>query len=487
MFPALCVSIWNFGLVTTPHNIALAALLLMPVAGSNGSEKPSAAKPQRSLSASGAPQSSLMNINDISMWANSNGQMERSPQTLSAGVVYPPGTASAVYQGGFLWTGFVHDQSAPILRTGGQTATSGTIPGRIVRPGVSENPHNADVRIYRIRRDWATADLRRDASELFGVPSPLVTSLQIQSVRDQYRTDWIEWPWQQGAPYYDRDGQPGYQPASDGAYDSTKDEPGIAGADQVMWFVANDLDGTATRGLYGSPPIGLEMQVTCWAFSHAPKLRQTIYERYRVIYKGTATTPPNATIDSMYFAKWVDPDLGEFSDDFVGYVPENGMGYAYNSKPVDPKFANFNLTPPVIGYDMLQGPRVAQPGSSAHFDLHTREGFRNLPVSVFTYFTVNSRVNDLQTGNYAGTLGWWNLVHGYYAAPVPLVPPHCFVDPTTGQCTPFELSGDPGTFRGWVDGRNDPPGDRRFAISAGPCAMAFGDTQEVVVALMAAM
>ena len=59
----------------------------------------------------------------------------------------------------------------------------------------------------------------------------------------------------------------------------------------------------------------------------------------------------------------------------------------------------------------------------------------------------------------------------------------CLIDPITQQCTRFELTGDPLSFSGWVDGRTTPKGDRRIVFSTGPFSMARGDTQEVVFAL----
>ena len=426
-----------------------------------------------------------MNINNVSMWASDNGMLERRPGDLTAGVTFPRGTTTVVYAGGLLWCGKVFDGSLPVRRAGGQTYNYGTVPGRIIRPGVAENPGNADVRVYRIRRDWATADLKQDAAEFFNVASARVTAEQIQQVRDQYRTDWLEWPWEKGAPYYERNSLPGYQPDSGATADSSSDEPGLAAADQVLWFVANDLDPAATAGLYGSPPVGMEMQVTCWAFAHSDDLKNVIYQRYRLIYKGTGTTPADARIDSLYFAKWVDPDIGDYSDDYAGFSTGRSMGYAYNSTAVDTKFQGFGLVPPVVGYDLIQGPRIPQPGSTAHWDLRNVQGYANLSATAFHYFNGTTRANDFDLGNYAGTLEWWNVVRGYHSNPIPAPP--CQVDPTTRLCTQFELPGDPRSLEGWVDGRSEPAGDRHFVISSGPVTMLRGDTQEVVTAFVGAI
>ncbi len=420
---------------------------------------------------SGQPHATLLNINGLSFWASDDGRLERQVTRDAAGVIFPRGTSSVVNAGGLVWAGQVHDGSYPILRMGGQLYSSATSPGGIISPGIAESPLNADVRIYRIRRDWATADLTADAAEYFGEAVQDVTPADIQALRDQYRKDWTEWPWQKGAPYEERNGLPGYQPDPNGT-DSTADVPGLGGADQVIWCVVNDLGG----GLGFTPPIGLELQITCWAYSSVPQLSNVIFERYRLIYKGTATTPPTSTIDSMYIAKWVDPDIGNFSDDFVGSMPDRNIGFAYNAEASDDEFARFGLTPPVLAYDLLEGPRVRKPGSQGRWDLKTVPDIANLPMTAFTYFTDGAR-----TWDYPVQLSsWWNIVRGLNA-----ITGRCMVDPITTGCTKFELPGDPITFEGWVDGSADPPGDRRFAMVSGPFSLAFGDTQEVVLGVMA--
>lgn len=461
--------------------VGVLVVLSMPGRAASAGTKRAAGTPSPPASVLGQPFSTLLNINNVSLWASADGRLERQPQSLTAGVTFPPGTSTIVYAGGLVWGGKVSDGSGPLVRAGGQLYNIGTVAGRIVRPGVPEDPANSAVRIYRIRRDWATADLTQDAATYFGL-SPLdVSAADIQALRDQYKKDWIEWPWQEGAPYNERNGIPGYQPDSTGLGNAGKDEPGLGNADQVIWFVGNDLNPAVTRRLFGSPPIGLEMQVTLWAYNHIPGLENTVFERYRLIYKGTSTSPPTSRIDSMYFSKWVDPDIGDFSDDLAGSSPDRNLGYAYNSGPVDNQYIRYSLPPPAAGYVLLEGPRVPRPGGTGHWDLQTIGGIANLPMTAFTYFTADTRTLDYQ----GSAANWWNMLRGY--RPSPIAPPQCMTDPSTGECAPFELTGDPVTFDGWIDGVVDPPGDRRFALMSGPCSMALGDTQEVVLALVAAL
>ncbi len=466
------------------YRLFIIFLTLSFIASSAFAQEKHTLRPLQSVTAAGLPQSTLMNVNNVSMWMNANGVLERRLSDLSAGVNFPRGTSNVVYAGGLLWGGYVNDGSIPRLRVGGQTYTSGTVPGAIVSRGLAENQFDPSVRIYRVRRYWATADLKRDASEYFSVSLLDVTQSMVDAVREQYKTDWREWPAYKGAPYYERNGIPGYQAPSGDKYDATEDEPGLADADQVVWFVANDLDPTAVSSLYGSPEIGMEMQVTCWAFTGRGDLEQTVYQRYKLIYKGNASTPNGSTIDSMFVAKWVDPDIGAFTDDFVGSDRGRNMGFAYNAYPNDTEFEKYSLVPPAIGYALVQGPRVSYPGGKAQWNIQTINDYVNLPMTGFTYFSQDPRTTDYDLGSYNTTRRWWNIFRGYKASP--LFPLRCFFDPITESCDPIELSGDPQTFRGSVDGRQDPAGDRRMAIISGPFSMTLGDTQEVVFAFVGA-
>ena len=194
----------------------------------------------------GTPSATLSNINRIAAWYYSDGNQEINLQTGNAGLTFPRGTATAIFAGGLIWGGIFNDGRTPALRVNGQSYSSGTKPGAIlgIRTGIAEDPNSPDVRIWRIRRDFATSDLTQDAAEINSVPIATVTEGQIQAIRDQYLTDWLEWPAHKGAPFYDADSDGVYTPMITGGVPvlfPNADEPGLANADQVLWSVCNDI------------------------------------------------------------------------------------------------------------------------------------------------------------------------------------------------------------------------------------------------------
>ena len=421
------------------------------------------------------PFATLLNINNFSMWVQDDGQMSRNPYNFAGGSTFH--RATSIFADGLLWGGNVYDGGAETLRVNGQTYQSGMTPGRIVSPGVAEDRNDSTVRIYRVRRDWATADLRQDAAEFFDVSPASVTQAEIDSTRNQYKRDWITWPWQKGAPFYDRDGDGIYTPDPDGTFDSTKDEPGLLGADQVVWFVVNDLDASQSAAFLGSDPVGMEIQVTLWGYARAGYLGDVVFKQYRFIYKGTAGAAPSSHIDSMFIGQWSDPDLGDYSDDFAGCDTTLGLSYVYNSTDTDAVYRSFALPPPSVGYDLVEGPVVPSPGDSAVVGLTRRHDFKNLPMTSWMFFASGGTMAD-PPFNYVGAHQWYYLLQGL--TPITGAP---FYFPPAEQ-TKFWLSGDPVTNSGNLDGYIDAAGDRRMMSATGPFTMALGDTQEVLIALV---
>lgn len=401
----------------------------------------------------GSPSRTHFNINNISTWIYNNGNSDIKPDG-NSGLIFPKGSnLGAVFQSGLVWGASVDGE----LRVGGSTYSQGLLPGAVVN-GVAEETTETHVRIYRVRTDWETGGMVSEINDGEGSDA---------EIREQYGKDWDEWPASFGAPYEDVD--------LNGAYDPEIDIPGFPGANQTIWYVANDFDESTAKSLYGSEPMGIEMQATFWGYALGGALGNVMFRKYTLINES------QSVFDSMYVSMWADPDLGDAGDDYSGALIENSLMYTYNGNNSDGAYGD---NPPAVGFDFFQGPIVAgNPDDEAIFNNKVRKGFTNLPMSAH-YFFINSDpvYADPDLGEYVtGTLQFHNLFRGLISASG-----SPFVDPTTNQQTKFTLSGNPITGEGWVDGILHPPGDRRQGMVAGPFAMAPGDTQEVVIAELAA-
>lgn len=469
----------------------------------------------------------ILNINNLWSWHRRDGQANHSPLG-DNGTFFPRGTAWSIYQDGMVFGSRAYVDaaktiSAPFsqnIRVGGTTYATGQREGWVIGQGataVPVDPADPRARIYRIRRDWTTAfynangtfsdEARRDAAESNEIGVSSVTTAQVQAIVDRYLKDWNEWPVDLGAPYVERNGQPGYQapPPFSATFTSAElisgnyDEPGVAGsdpnspADQVLWCVFNDLNKSTSVGRFGSEPTGLEIQMTMWGYKRSDALGNIFFRKWRFINKGgveidAAGSKGAFYLDSMYVCQWSDPDLGNAGDDLLGCDTTLSMGFVYNANALDSEYRRFNLAPPAAGYDFLQGPIVESPGDRAVFDLKYKDGYRNLGMSGFSYFSAGSPYTDPGGGYGTNTIRWYKMLRGY----APLDGPDVrYAHPPGVEAGPFPLAGNPVTGNGHVDGQgfnySFVSGDRRLLVITGPFSMAPGDTQEVVVAHVAGL
>ena len=438
----------------TPYCIiaGLCCLMAAFTMDATSGERDKKAAPAGSLNMTlGTPVYTWINANRISTILRNNGTADIDVAQANSGLQYPKGSnKTAIYLSGPLWGARIAGDPQP--RVGGSAFTSGLQPGKMLSPGVAEDPNLPKNRIYRVRRDYRAGDLSSEAHD---------EGKSAEEIRAQYDLDWKEWPAADGAPYEDIDGN--------GAYDPSVDIPGVQGADQTGWFVTNDNNPTNTLNLYGAQPLGVECQFTTWAYAQEGQLGNMIFKSYLLINKSTTT------FDSMYIAQWVDPDLGFSDDDLVGCDTTLSLGFVYNGANVDATYGD--LPPPAAGFDFFQGPRVPSPGSTAIFRGKRIEGYRNLPMTAFFYFIKGDpTLADPTRGDPAGSTQFYNYMRGRVG-----LTGQPFLDPD-GNPTAFVVPGDPVTGAGWVDGRQFSADDRRMGLSSGPFTMAPGDTQEVVVA-----
>ncbi|MCL4549118.1 MAG: T9SS type A sorting domain-containing protein [Bacteroidetes bacterium] len=413
---------------------------------------------------SSASSYSKFNINQISTFLYNDGSADVNNYG-NSGFVYPKGSMRwAVYESGFLWGGKVNGQ----IRTGGSSYRTGLKPGKILDNGTAEDPNSPDVRVFRVRRDYANADLSMETADEGKSP---------QEIYDQYKKDWNEWPVSKGAPFEDVDG--------DGKYDPTVDHPGVPGADQTLWFVANDLDSNQTKYLYGALPFGIEMQTTIWGYAGSAPIGNIIFKRYLLINKS------KNDFKEMYIGIWSDPDLGDAGDDYVGCDTTLDLGYVYNARSKD---AVYNpLNPPSVGFCLLEGPIIeGNSNDVAQFMNRGIKGKRNLPMTAFCniYKSGPGVWHEPFQGDYqGGTIFLYNLLQGLLGDGTP----HPVPKDLGGGTTKFPYSGDPVKGTGFLGSSvafpEAPywslPSDKKLMVCSGPFNMAPGDTQEIIFAQVA--
>jgi hypothetical protein len=133
--------------------------------------------------------------------------------------------------------------------------------------------------------------------------------------------------------------------------------------DQTLWWIFNDK-GNIHSNTTGTP-IGVEVRAQAFAFSTNDVINNMSFYSYEIINRSTYT------LTDTYFSQWVDTDLGDATDDYVGCDVERGLGFCYNGDDVDGDGQPwaYGTNPPAIGVDFFQGPYIDADGEdNAPFD-----------------------------------------------------------------------------------------------------------------------
>ena len=342
------------------------------------------------------------------------------------------------------------------------------------------------------------------------------------------------------APFYDMEPKNGvYDPENDGDYpyyDFTNElckanaptpetvEGVVKGgilADQVLkgdetvWWVFNDKGNlhTETQG----SPIGLEIRAQAFGFSTNDEINSMTFYSYEIINRSTYQ------LTETYFSQWVDTDLGDAWDDYVGCDVKRGLGYCYNGKAVDGtgKADEYGEQPPAVGVDFFQGPYMdpdgldnpkIAPDGNIMCDVsingvnfadgivdNERFGMRR-----FVYHNNNSDSDPTSDPKTAPQ--YYNLLRGIWKDGIKMLyggnahpnsgatgPPCDFMFPelsdpcnwgTSGIQPAGFQTGAGGTGQIWTEANvGNPPYDRRFMQSAGPFTLEPGAVNYITVGI----
>ena len=387
-------------------------------------------------------------INQFKMWVSNNGRGSHYPITNTAGLLWPGGDKAnlpIVFTDGLICGGKINGDTVVT----GNFYNAGLQAGKILDSGLPDNPELEKYRVYKISKDWQ--------------------KLLKGESRNEYEKDFIEWPANDGAPWFDLDGN--------GIYDPYVDQPKFEG-DEVLWFVSNDLDRNRVISAFNNLPMGLEIQFLTYGFAKHNELGNTLYKKYKIINKS------QNTIDSMYISLFSDPDVGYALDDYVGCDTLLNLAYAYNGDRNDEGYYGSN--PPAVGYKLVQGLKVKSVDvDSAKYSGKWIKGYKNLPMNSFAFF-FGSGLGSFTCRMIIDRIPVYNIIRGKECSG------ENYIDPYTGDTTRFPFSGDPVIDTGWTM-PNHPSwqqwslhGDVRMFLNSGPITMAPGDTQEVVIAVVAA-
>lgn len=222
------------------------------------------------------------------------------------------------------------------------------------------------------------------------------------------------------APYYDANGN--------GLYDPMQGDYPIIRGDYAIYSIVNDDKIHPS----GADRIGMEMHLMVYQYADSiESINSTTFVHARLFNRGTQT------LYNFHVGSFIDYDLGNYSDDYVGCDPGRNLSYCYNGDQFDEPIAGqpgYGENPPAIGV------RYLNQTLNNHFSFSNQAGIDPNPNSP----------NQME-----------HIFNGYnqYGAQI--------TDPD-GQPTTFMYNDI--SDNGWNEftPAANPPGDRRTIISCTP-------------------
>lgn len=287
-------------------------------------------------------------------------------------------------------------------------------------------------------------------------------------------SDLAEWPTGLGAPTLDAAGslidpmQWSFDERVDRVVDLEAGErPQLLG-DQMHWWVMNDAAGDHSQRR--AAPIGVEVQMTAFAFSGAGAISNTTF--YRVLLRKPAGPP----LTEAHFGLFADTAIGKFDDDYVGSDSALGLAFAYNADNLDE--GQYGAAPPAQGFDFLRGPLVDGDGVDNDGDQVVDEAGERLSMT-----TASQLLDDRGTGQELH-----HRLQGLLVDGSPITAGGDGLSNSSGARTMWMYSGNPPEY--WSELNLDGAGTaspnywRSLVAGMGPFVLSSDQPQEIVIGLI---
>jgi hypothetical protein len=234
-------------------------------------------------------------------------------------------------------------------------------------------------------------------------------------------------------------------------------------ADQMSWWVYND-NGNIHTNTNGQPMV-MEIHGLAFGYRTTDAINNMTFYRYKLLNRN------NLALNRTYFTLWSDPDLGCYTDDYIGVDTITGLGYVYNADNNDnatcgTDAVGYGLNIPALGVDYFRGPL----DSAGNL----------IGLSSFAYF-VNT--NDPVRGNPGSAIQHYRLMDGLWLDGRPISRGGTGDNGFTAAKFPyvyysFPNETDPNAWSMCAAALT--PADYRFLHTSGPFVLKPGATNELI-------
>jgi len=241
--------------------------------------------------------------------------------------------------------------------------------------------------------------------------------------------------------------------------------------DDMIFWVYNDAGNihTESRG----DAIGMEIQVQSFGYSRNDELNDMTFTRYKLINREAIES-----IEQTYFAMWVDPDLGCYTDDYVGCDTTRSLAYVYNSDALDGNTTcgdcnsvnTYCQNIPLFGVDYFRGP--------------LDEDADDIGMSSFTYY--NNRLLNPPPGTDDPTTApeFYNYLSGLWRDGTPFTYGGSGYNLNSTDVIKYAFTERPNDANGWsMCSESLSDGDRRTIQASGPFTLIPGASNELIIGI----
>ncbi|MBK8564779.1 MAG: hypothetical protein IPN76_15945 [Saprospiraceae bacterium] len=206
--------------------------------------------------------------------------------------------------------------------------------------------------------------------------------------------------------------------------------------DQMIFWVYNDEGGGAIHGETNGTPIRMEVHATAFAYSTTDAMNDMTFYQHKFINRA------KEDLDSFYFGLWVDPSLGCFVDDYIGFDKTRSFAFYYNEDAFDGQqgfdcngIPTYGEYIPALGIDIFRGPRD--------------EDGNELATSSFIYYNHGWIDNPPYTSTPNAEIEYYRYLSGSFRDGTPLSYGGDGYDPTSTNLTKFAFPSPPNDPDGW--------------------------------------